>query len=117
MSEDVWHKLEGISSSTEKFPVRARIAGEGVLIFRTKTGFRGVERSCPHLKASLADAVLMAGDTVLRCANHNFTFKLSDGKGLNSPAFRLRVFEVKVEDDVFYGRWVTQNPPADAAKT
>ncbi len=57
----------------------------------------------------------MAGDTVLRCANHNFTFKLSDGKSLNSPAFRLRVFEVKVEDDVFYGRWVTPNPPAGVA--
>jgi nitrite reductase/ring-hydroxylating ferredoxin subunit len=106
MSDNDWHKLEGISSATEKFPVRVKIAGEGVLIFRTKTGFRGCERACPHLKASLADAVLMAGDTVLRCANHNFTFKLSDGKGLNSPSFRLRVFEVKVEDDIFYGRWV-----------
>jgi nitrite reductase/ring-hydroxylating ferredoxin subunit len=106
MSEDGWHKLEGISAATEKFPARAKIAGEGVLIFRTRTGFRGVERACPHLKASLMDAALMANDTVLRCANHNFTFKLSDGKGVNSPAFRLRVFEVKVEDDAFYGRWV-----------
>jgi nitrite reductase/ring-hydroxylating ferredoxin subunit len=106
MSEDGWHKLEGISAATEKFPARAKIAGEGVLIFRTRTGFRGAERACPHLKASLMDAALMANDTVLRCANHNFTFKLSDGKGVNSPAFRLRVFEVKVEDDVFYGRWV-----------
>ncbi len=105
MTDDGWHKLEGISASTEKFPARAKIAGEGVLVFRTKTGFRGVERSCPHLKASLADAALMANDTILRCANHNFTFKLSDGKGVNSPAFRLRVFEVKVEDEVFYGRW------------
>lgn len=106
MTEDGWHRLEGISISTEKFPARAKIAGEGVLVFRTKTGFRGVERACPHLKASLADASLMANDTVLRCANHNFTFKLSDGKGVNSPAFRLRVFEVKVEDEIFYGRWV-----------
>jgi nitrite reductase/ring-hydroxylating ferredoxin subunit len=106
MTDDGWHKLEGIGTSTQKFPARAKIAGEGVLVFRTKTGFRGVERSCPHLKASLADAALMANDTILRCANHNFTFKLSDGKGVNSPAFRLRVFEVKVEDDAFYGRWI-----------
>ncbi len=48
----------------------------------------------------------MASDTILRCANHNFTFKLSNGKGVNSPSFCLRVFEVKVEDDVFFGRWV-----------
>ncbi len=106
MTDDGWHKLEGISTSTEKFPARAKIAGEGVLVFKTKTGFRGTERSCPHLKASLADAALMASDTILRCANHNFTFKLSNGKGVNSPSFCLRVFEVKVEDDVFFGRWV-----------
>lgn len=116
MSQDGWHKLDGISKATEKFPVRAKIAGEGVLIFRTKSGFRGVERACPHLKASLMDAVLMANDTVLRCANHNFTFKLSDGKGVNSPSFRLRVFEVKVEDDVFYGRWVDQGLTVEAAR-
>jgi nitrite reductase/ring-hydroxylating ferredoxin subunit len=107
MTEDGWHKLEGISLATEKFPARVKIAGEGVLVFQTKTGYRGVERACPHLKASLADAALMANCTVLRCANHNFTFKLSDGKGVNSPSFTLRVFEVKVEDDVFYGRWVS----------
>ena len=57
-------------------------------------------------KASLADAALMANDTILRCSNHNFTFKLSDGKGVNSPSFRLRVFDVKVEDEIFYGRWL-----------
>jgi nitrite reductase/ring-hydroxylating ferredoxin subunit len=106
MTDDGWHKLEGISTSTEKFPARAKIGGEGVLVFKTKAGFRGTERSCPHLKASLADAALMASDTILRCANHNFTFKLSNGKGVNSPSFCLRVFEVKVEDEVFFGRWV-----------
>ena len=106
MTDDGWHKLEGIDLSTEKFPARVKIAGEGVLVFRTKNGFRGVERACPHLKASLADAALMANDTILRCSNHNFTFKLSDGKGVNSPSFRLRVFEVKVEDEIFFGRWM-----------
>jgi nitrite reductase/ring-hydroxylating ferredoxin subunit len=116
MSDDGWHKLEGISVSTEKFPARTKIAGEGVLVFRTKTGYRGTERACPHLKATLTDAVLMAGDTVLRCALHNFTFKLSDGRGVNSPAFRLRVFEVKIEDDVFFGRWAGQPATTDAVK-
>lgn len=116
MSNDGWLKLDGISTATEKFPARAKIAGEGVLVFRTKNGFRGTERACPHLKASLADAILMAGDSVLRCKNHNFTFKLSDGRGVNSPSFRLKVFEVKVEDDVFYGRWVSESIVAEVAK-
>jgi nitrite reductase/ring-hydroxylating ferredoxin subunit len=108
MSEQVWHQLDGITCATDKFPARARIAGEGVLVFRTKTGYRGVERACPHLKATLMDAKLMANDAVLRCITHNFTFKLSDGKCINMPNYRVRVFEIKVDNGSFYGRWIDE---------
>ena len=54
--EAAWQKLEGVDPAGTKFPVRARVDGEGILIFRTKDGFRGVQRSCPHLNASLMDA-------------------------------------------------------------
>jgi nitrite reductase/ring-hydroxylating ferredoxin subunit len=104
MASDEWYKLEGFSPDSATFPARARLNGKGIVVFRTKDGFRGVERACPHLKAPMADAILMAGDTVVRCSQHNFTFKLSNGKGVNSPSFLLRVFEIKVEDGVPYGR-------------
>jgi nitrite reductase/ring-hydroxylating ferredoxin subunit len=104
MTDDVWYPLEGFNADAPQFPVRTRLNGEGIFVFRTRDGFRGVERACPHLKAPLSDAILMADTTILRCSQHNFTFKLSNGKGVNSPSYRLRVFEIKVEDGVAYGR-------------
>ena len=78
--------------------------GEGILIFRTRTGFRGVQRSCPHLKSTLMDAELVGNDTMIRCRQHVFTFRLSDGRGVNCPGFSVRVFEVKDEAGTLYAR-------------
>ena len=102
MTSDSWHELSGFDPDGDKFPQRAQMGEEMILVFKTAKGFRGVERACPHLKASLHDAILMANDTVLRCSLHNFTYKLSTGKGVNSPSFTLRVYEIKVEDGVGY---------------
>lgn len=89
------------------FPVRAKLDGETILIFRTPSGFRGVERACPHLQATLVDALLVGNGTMLRCAQHNFTFRLVDGKGVNCPGHRLKVFEVKVEAGTTFARPVS----------
>jgi nitrite reductase/ring-hydroxylating ferredoxin subunit len=99
-----WCRLDGIDPATSKFPVRARVHGEGIIIVRSADGFRGVERSCPHLRATLMDSIPMSNGTMIRCAQHNFTFRLSDGKGINCPGYRLRVFEVKIEDGVLFAR-------------
>jgi nitrite reductase/ring-hydroxylating ferredoxin subunit len=99
-----WHVLEGFDANAAKFPIRVRLNGEGILIFRYKEGYRGIERLCPHRQASLADAALMANGSVLRCFMHNFTFKLSDGKGVSPPNLTVRVFDIKVEDGIAYGR-------------
>lgn len=104
VSDNSWSKLEGFDVAAAKLPARARLNGESILIFPFKDGFRGVERACPHLKATMVDAVLMANGTVLRCPQHSFTFKLSDGKGVSPPHTKLRIFEIKVEDGVPYGR-------------
>ena len=102
--DESWHKLENFDVNATVFPTRARLNGEWILIFNAKNGLRGVERACPHLKATLQDASLMAGGTVLRCRQHNFTFKLSDGKGVSPPGSRLRVFDIRITDGVAYGR-------------
>jgi nitrite reductase/ring-hydroxylating ferredoxin subunit len=99
-----WQKLEGIDAVTDTFPARARVDGEGILIFRTRTGFRGIQRSCPHLNSTLIDAELIANDTMIRCRQHVFTFRLSDGRGVNCPGFSVRVFEVKEEAGTLYAR-------------
>jgi nitrite reductase/ring-hydroxylating ferredoxin subunit len=103
-AEQGWHKLEGFDPATTEFPSRARLNGEIIWIVPFKDGFRGVEKACPHLKATLGNAVLMANGTVLRCPQHNFTFKLSDGKGVSPMNTRLCIFEIRITDGVAYGR-------------
>ena len=104
MDEQPWQPLAGVRPDSPKFPARANLDGEGIVILRTKTGFRGIQRSCPHMQATMMNAELMANDTMVRCPLHVFTFKLSDGKGVNCPGFRLKVYEVKEENGMLYGR-------------
>jgi nitrite reductase/ring-hydroxylating ferredoxin subunit len=112
MSDDAsaeadWHLLDGLHPQTSTFPVMARAGGEPLVVIATgKDSFRGVQRACPHLQESLADAVVMSQGTLLRCSKHNFIFKLADGKGVNCPGFRIKVFEVKAQDDRLYARRV-----------
>jgi nitrite reductase/ring-hydroxylating ferredoxin subunit len=104
MTERPWVVLTGLRPQDTKYPARASLDGEGIVIFRTNSGFRGVQRSCPHLQGTMMNAELTANDTMVRCPLHVFTFKLSDGKGVNCPGFRIQVYEVKEEGGTLYGR-------------
>ena len=103
-TERPWQVLDGLHPETSGFPARARVDGEGILIFKTAAGFRGVQRACPHLQASFLDAQVVGSGTMLRCTQHNYTFRFSDGKGVNCPGITMRVFEVKREGDVLSAR-------------
>jgi nitrite reductase/ring-hydroxylating ferredoxin subunit len=105
MANDIaWQVLEGLDPATATFPARAKLNGESFIVFQTGAEYRGVQRTCPHLNASLIDAQLMANGTMLRCAQHNYTFRLRDGKGVNCPGFRIKVFEVKQDNGAFHAR-------------
>lgn len=103
-ADNPWRVLAGLHPENSKYPARASFDGQGIVIFRTKTGFRGVQRSCPHMQATMLQAHLTADDTMVRCHLHVFTFKLSDGKGVNCPGYRVKVYEVKEENGLLYGR-------------
>jgi nitrite reductase/ring-hydroxylating ferredoxin subunit len=104
MMERPWQQLGGMRADNTKYPTRASIEGEGIVIFKTKSGFRGVQRTCPHMQATMMNAELVANDSMVRCPLHVFTFKLSDGKGVNCPGFKVTVYEIKEEDGKFFGR-------------
>lgn len=106
MTEQPWQVLTGLRHDAAKYPVRASLAGEGIVVFRTKSGYRGVQRSCPHMQATLMNAELIANESMVRCPLHIFTFKLSDGKGVNCPGFKIKIYEIKEESGVFYGRCI-----------
>jgi nitrite reductase/ring-hydroxylating ferredoxin subunit len=104
MTERPWHALVGLRPDNAKYPARASLDGDGIVILKTKTGYRGVQRSCPHMQATMLNAELAANDTMVRCPLHVFTFKLSDGKGVNCPGFKIKVYEIKEENGTLYGR-------------
>lgn len=106
MTDQQWQVLTGLRHDAPKYPVRAKLAGESIVVFRTKSGYRGMQRSCPHMQATLMNAELIANETMVRCPLHIFTFKLSDGKGVNCPGFKIKIYEIKEEDGTFYGRCI-----------
>ena len=94
-----WQVLERVDPDDAAVPIRARVDGEDVLIFRVDDGYRATQRTCPHQHGNLADGQIMGNGKMLRCALHGYTFKLADGKGVNCPGFRIRVYDVMREGD------------------
>lgn len=99
-----WHDLDGLDPAAATFPARAKVAGERILVFRVGDGFRGVDAFCPHMHQSLIDARIVGNGTMLRCMHHIYTFRVSDGNGVNCPGFRLKVYEIKQEDGRLFAR-------------
>jgi len=93
MTDASWIPVEGIDAGADGFPQPARIGAADVLVFRLDDGFRAVQRTCPHQHASFTDAQVIGG-RMLRCARHGYTFRFSDGKGVNCPGYRLSIYEV-----------------------
>jgi nitrite reductase/ring-hydroxylating ferredoxin subunit len=92
-----WEALE-LDPRSATFPAKASVAGEPVWVFRIKDGFRGVQEFCPHDRRSLESAAIVGNATMVRCSFHNYTFKLSNGTGVNCPGFRIAVYAIKEED-------------------
>lgn len=101
-----WEALE-LDPQSATFPAKAIVAGEPVWVFRIKDGFRGVQEFCPHDRRSLESAAIVGNATMVRCSFHNYTFKLSNGAGVNCPGFRITVYAIKEED----GRLFAQAAP------
>jgi nitrite reductase/ring-hydroxylating ferredoxin subunit len=106
-TERPWRILTGLRPEDASYPARARLDGEGIVILQTKSGLRGVQRACPHMQGTMMNAELVANDTMVRCPLHAFTFRLSDGKGVNCPGFRIKLYEIKEENGTLYGRTVS----------
>jgi nitrite reductase/ring-hydroxylating ferredoxin subunit len=94
-----WQALADIDLATAEFPARARCGDDVILVLRLGNGFRGIERSCPHQKRPLNDAILQGGDKMIRCR--------CDGRAVNCPGYRLRVYDIKQENGALFARPAT----------
>ena len=106
-SDISWHLLEGVDPESADFPVEAELDGETILVFRTADGYRGTEPLCPHQQVPLKTAVLMNGDTMIRCSRHHFIFRLDGGAGVNCTGMTLKTYEIRLVD----GRLEAAMPP------
>lgn len=88
-----WRAVEDLDASG--YPAMAKAGGQRVVIFDTGKGLRATEPTCPHLKAGMANGILMANGSMVRCPKHNFIFRLGDGKGVNCVGLQLKVYEVR----------------------
>lgn len=72
-----------------------------VLVLRDDRGdLHAYDGTCPH-----EDFPLVHGDfdgTVLTCANHQWSFDATSGRGINPPSCRLAAYAIKVEGDDIY---------------
>jgi nitrite reductase/ring-hydroxylating ferredoxin subunit len=110
MTDADWQIIDGVDPATADFPARARIADEQVVVFRLETGYRAVQRRCPHQDFDFIDAQLMGRGDLIRCAGHSYIFRVDNGKGVNCPGYEITVFEVVAEDGALKARRRVDKP-------
>src|SRR5665647_1269675 len=93
--ESQWHCLDGVATRAESFPLEAEVASEAILIFRVGEKLHGVQRLCPHQNLPMTEAQVVSGGAMLRCTLHGYTFRFKDGKGVNCPGRKIKIYEVK----------------------
>jgi nitrite reductase/ring-hydroxylating ferredoxin subunit len=98
-----WLPLEGVHAN-DTFPKRAKCGDEWIIVSRTATGLHGTERACPHQQATMMEAAEMGGGAMLRCPRHNYVFRLSDGRGVNCPGYRLIVYQIREDAGALFAR-------------
>lgn len=79
-----WHPVVAVSELSGRFPLKRRLLGEDLIVFRTSDGaFGAMEPVCPHRGASLEFGSIEEGG--IRCAYHGWKFAPS-GRCLEQPA-------------------------------
>jgi len=99
-----WRHIEGIYIEEANFPVRMEFGGEKIVIFREGNDYWAVQRYCPHQHTDFSRGAIVSNGTMIRCGLHAYTFKLSDGTGVNCPGYKINVYEVQQEGAQLLGR-------------
>ena len=100
-----WTAIDGVAAASITEPVSIQFDERPIWIFRAENGsFFGIQDMCPHTERTLGNAKIVSNGAMVRCAFHNYTFRLSNGQGVNCPGFRIDVYDVKAEDDRLFVR-------------
>lgn len=77
-------------------PLRTEDGANGIVVIRGEDCISAFEDVCPHARWRLSGGEVCAG--VLECPGHGWEFDVKTGRCLNVPAYRLRHYDVVVED-------------------
>ena len=101
-----WNIVDHVHPENATFPARAEVAGEKVVVFRQDDRYWAVQRFCPHQRTDFSRGVIVGNGSMVRCGLHAYTFRLSDGRGVNCPGYEIEVYEVVRQDDRLKARKV-----------
>lgn len=96
--------IDDVDPDTATFPLSVGFDDKPIWIYRTEGGMFGVQDECPHTQRSLGTAKVIAERNMIRCLFHNYTFRLSDGSGVNCPGYTIAVYDAKAQDGKLYVR-------------
>jgi nitrite reductase/ring-hydroxylating ferredoxin subunit len=103
-SDEAWSVIEGVDPQTTTFPVSVRVGDTPIWVYRADIGMFGVQNECPHTNRTLGNAKVIGERNMIRCFYHNYTFRLSDGGGVNCPGYSIAVYDAKEDGGKLYVR-------------
>lgn len=80
--------------------IEKRILARRYAVIRTAGELHGIESDCKHMRASLASGKVVDG--VLTCPWHGWRYDIESGKCLTDDSFKLRKYEVEVDQGDIY---------------
>lgn len=78
-----------------------QVAGQEILLVKSKGVVYACEKECPHQYAPLQGAVLKEAGR-LTCQRHGYRFDLATGACENYPEYTLKVYPVEIRGEDIY---------------
>jgi len=94
-------KMGNLSDLPPGRAIEKQIMARKVAVFNHEGRLIGMESECKHMRASLTRGGAIAGRE-LTCAWHGWKYDIETGECTNNPGFRLKTYDVELEDDTIY---------------
>ena len=80
----------GDESAFPQLPHPIKVGNANYFLVKSADGYRMLSTLCPHQGGEVEDV----GDDVFVCDTHGYEYEKTDGRCLNNPDLRMRVFLV-----------------------
>lgn len=84
----------GEESSFTDLPKLVKVGTANYFLVKSSEGYRMLSTMCPHQGGEVEDV----GEDVFVCDTHGYEYEKGDGRCLNNPELRMKVFLVTQQD-------------------